>query len=271
MASGTVSAISLNLRDEPYANANVNAVLAKGSAVDVITTSEDQSWLLVSALVDGQTRIGWAMAQFIDMDGGTSSPPATILGDVAALPPEDPVPFAKLAAPPSQTFWPVVTADPQAMSVSYKTTSGTFIPWNNFRYFFANRVGGTRHHVGVDVYCREGDEVVACADGTIVFFDHFTDSHGQPTNQLLVEHAGVVINYGEVAPNSNTTFGWKRGDNVAAGQRIARVGATRMLHFETYVPGTKQNHKWMIGGPRPSELLNPTQLLLTLAATGKRE
>jgi spore germination cell wall hydrolase CwlJ-like protein len=43
-----------------------------------------------------------------------------------------------------------------------------------------------------------------------------------------------------------------------------------MIHFETYVPGTKQNSRWLAGGAKPASLLNPTVLLLNLAATGER-
>ena len=42
-----------------------------------------------------------------------------------------------------------------------------------------------------------------------------------------------------------------------------------MLHFETYEPDTKQNIPWMDNQPRPLQLQNPTQLLFSLAATGK--
>jgi murein DD-endopeptidase MepM/ murein hydrolase activator NlpD len=155
------------------------------------------------------------------------------------------------------------------MTISYKSTSGKTIGLDG-RRFFADRNNGARHHVGIDMFCREGDEVVACADGQIVDFQHFLDSHGQATFQLLVEHPGVVINYGEVAADSNEQFHWKRGDTVTSGQRIARIGATAMLHFETYVPGTRVNQRWMTGDPRPPAILNPTGLLLSLAATGTR-
>jgi hypothetical protein len=43
-----------------------------------------------------------------------------------------------------------------------------------------------------------------------------------------------------------------------------------MLHFETYAPGIKQNLRWMAGEVRPSAVLNPTKLLLTLKANGTR-
>jgi hypothetical protein len=44
-----------------------------------------------------------------------------------------------------------------------------------------------------------------------------------------------------------------------------------MLHFETYVPGTTVNQRWMVGGPRPPAVLNPTRLLLRLAVNGQRK
>ncbi len=59
MPNGTVTAIALNLRQQPTLTADVIAVLTKDSIVDEITTSDDESWCLVSSDVDGRrARIG---------------------------------------------------------------------------------------------------------------------------------------------------------------------------------------------------------------------
>jgi hypothetical protein len=71
MATGKVSTTSLNMRAEPDANANVNAILVKDAAVDIIVTNDDDTWVLVSALVDGNTRLGWVQTQYIAIDGAT--------------------------------------------------------------------------------------------------------------------------------------------------------------------------------------------------------
>jgi murein DD-endopeptidase MepM/ murein hydrolase activator NlpD len=210
----------------------------------------------------------------ISFQAATSAPaPAPVImpTNVAAIPTGDPVPFAALATPISNKLWPVITSDLQAMVVCHQTTSGSIVG-GNARHFFANRSDGARHHVGVDVFCREGDVVVACADGKIVNFYPFykRPTTGEVTFALFIAHDGVVINYGEVRANAQDEFKWSLGSTVVAGQKIARVSGTAMIHFETYVPGTEKNHSWLAGDPRPDRLLNPTKLLMSLVAGGNR-
>ncbi|MEA2887616.1 MAG: N-acetylmuramoyl-L-alanine amidase [Bradyrhizobium sp.] len=190
----------------------------------------------------------------------------TIPNDVMAVPAGRPLDFAALQAPEAQWHWPVITADTQAMKISYRTGPGS-VAGKPSREFLANRQGGKRFHVGMDIFCHQGDIVLAIADGTIVRFYHFYEG----TNALFVAHDGVVVNYGEVEPNSNSEFGWHEGSRVTAGQRIARVGRLNMIHFETYRPNTTQNERWMQNGsPPPPNLRNPTRVLLGLAAKGRR-
>jgi spore germination cell wall hydrolase CwlJ-like protein len=190
-------------------------------------------------------------------------------GNVARLPSGNPVEFAGLGPSATKIFWPVITADPQALVVSYQDTAGKIIGGNG-RKFFADRRGG-RHHVGLDLYCKDREVVLACADGKIVnFYRFYKSAAGENTFALFVEHDGVVVNYGEVKANAPAEFGWKIGDRVQAGDRIARVSSTNMIHFETYVPGTKQNSRWFAGGAKPPSLRNPTVLLLQLASSGTR-
>ena len=190
--------------------------------------------------------------------------------DVAEVPANNVAPFAAFGATVTKTFWPVITNDPEAMVVSYQSKAGKLIGRNG-RKFFADRRNGARHHVGLDVFCKDGDVVLACADGTIVnYYNFYRSSRGEMSCALFIEHDGVVINYGEVKQNAPAEFGWKIGSPVKAGQRIARVSSTDMIHFETYVSGTKQNSRWLAGGAKPSSLRNPTVLLLNLAASGER-
>jgi murein DD-endopeptidase MepM/ murein hydrolase activator NlpD len=273
MATGKVNATSLNLRIAPDLSAPPDSetpVLILGTKVDILSSNDDDTWLQVAALVGAHERFGWVQAQFIDLDKPPLiDKPNDVPDNVASLPDENPVPFATLGTDDSSIFWPVITADPQTFMVSYKATDGKVVGAEG-RRFLADRNNGERHHVGIDVFCLKGDDVVAVAAGKIVGFAHFLDSHGERTFQLLVNHGSVVINYGEVVDNSDQLFHWKVGDEVQAGQRIGRIGATRMLHFETYVPGVTQNQRWMVGGPRPPGILNPTKLLLRIAAKGQR-
>jgi murein DD-endopeptidase MepM/ murein hydrolase activator NlpD len=197
--------------------------------------------------------------------GQQPAPPQAPAGGAPPEPPDDPAPFAAFAAV-GANFWPVLDPGPNTRLVSYHPSPDKTIG-NIGRCFFDDRPG--RHHVGVDLFAEEGDPVVACADGKIVSFYKFYNSKGRDTFALVVAHDGVVINYGEVAPNSLQEFGLKIGDPVQAGQTVGRIGATGMLHFETYKPGTEQNTPWMDGQPRPLNLQNPTQLLFSLAATGQ--
>jgi hypothetical protein len=270
-ATGKVNATSLNLRATPDLSAPSDGLMVLGDPVTILFTNDDSSWLNVSALIDDHTRMGWAQAEFVSLDNPPPvDKPPVVPDNVAALPDESPVEFADLSADDSAIFWPVVTADPQALLVSYLTTAAKDIG-NRSRRFLANRNQGARHHVGIDLFCEEGDDVVAIAAGKIVGFAHFLNSGGEQTFQLLVSHGSVVVNYGEVVDNSNQLFHWRIGDAVHAGQRIGRIGATKMLHFETYKPGVTHNQVWMVGGQRPSGLLNPTQLLLRIASKGQRK
>jgi murein DD-endopeptidase MepM/ murein hydrolase activator NlpD len=156
-----------------------------------------------------------------------------------AIPPDDPAPFASFGPAVAAAFWPVVDPGPNTGVVSFHPSTGSTVGGPG-RCFFDDRAPG-RHHVGVDLFGSEGDEVVACADGTIKNFYKFYNSKGRDTFALIVEHPGVVVNYGELAPDSLDENGLKIGNSVKAGQTIGRIGATGMLHFETYVPGTMQN------------------------------
>ncbi|MCA1370211.1 N-acetylmuramoyl-L-alanine amidase [Bradyrhizobium sp. BRP14] len=180
------------------------------------------------------------------------------------IPTGDPIAFATSTA--ATTYWPVVTRHSRALEVNTRLVGGSASGANPSRRFLADRSGGARYHCAIDLYCSEGDAVVAVEDGRIVNFYHFY----QNTYALLVQHDGYVINYGEVAPNSLSALGLRIGDRVNAGQRIGTIGRLNMLHFETYSSGTTKNYSWPKTNPRPSRLRNPSQLLLDLAASAVR-
>jgi murein DD-endopeptidase MepM/ murein hydrolase activator NlpD len=159
--------------------------------------------------------------------------------------------------------WPIITHDRGGREVAYRGVSGK-IYGRTGRRFLADRAGG-RYHVGVDLWGEAGDIIVACEDGEIVNHYHFYNHVHALFEQC---DSGLVINYGEVKPDSWSEFGIKKGSRVKAGQPIARVGQmtnSSMCHFEMYVKGTTENHRYFKGKSPPKELLNPTQYLLHLA------
>jgi murein DD-endopeptidase MepM/ murein hydrolase activator NlpD len=182
------------------------------------------------------------------------------------------VPFAPL--PPPGSYWPVRTSHPQARLVSYRTIGGKIVGWPG-RVFKAARKGKrngvitARNHAGIDLFARPGDAVIACENGKVIDFSFFYNAKsGQRTYKILVEHSGVVVNYGEVSRDSFKRTGLKVGSPVRAGQVIGYVSDTKMLHFETYKRGTKSAYRWWKGESPPPRLLDPTRYLLHLAKYG---
>ena len=183
------------------------------------------------------------------------------------------IPFAP---PPASGYWPLRTTHPNGRQVTFRATDKRIVGKRPGRRFLADRKGKRkgvimpRWHVGIDLFANKRDVVVACERGRIVEFHHFYKANsGQPTFRLLIEHAGVVVNYGEVTRDSKDKYGLQRDMWVDAGQPIADVSDTSMLHFETYVKGTTTSHQWWKDEPRPpAELLNPTRYLLFLQEHG---
>lgn len=186
------------------------------------------------------------------------------------VPEGNPVPFAQSRTPVANRAWPVITKLASARVVSFQTVSGDIVGASG-RRFLASRNGGARFHVGLDLYANQGDEVVACEDGRIVnYYPFYRTSKGDMSYALLIAHADLVINYGEVAETSRRDYGWSVGDRVRAGQKIGTISGTAMLHFETYRSGTTANARWLPAGARPAALLNPTLYLLEIAAPARQ-
>lgn len=131
-------------------------------------------------------------------------------------------------------------------------------------------------HEGVDLYCNNGDEVIAIESGMIVKIHPFT---GEMVNMpwwnntwsLLIEGNNYAINYGELIPLSHL----KEGDTVKEGQVIGHITTVlktnkgrpmNMLHLEQYEKGTKEPiFEWKLNEEKPSQLIDPTELILNLA------
>lgn len=141
--------------------------------------------------------------------------------------------------------------------------------------FRAQRAGGSRFHVGIDLFAPPGEIVVATEAGVIVRAQHFL---GGSWALLLQADSGPVFLFGEVTKGSWNEFGIvpgrgsppRVGTRVKKGQAIARVallpGGSSMLHFEAYSRGSKRNQSWKQSQlPHPS-IRNPTHYLQLGAA-----
>lgn len=181
------------------------------------------------------------------------------------------VPFAAQIGPIADLYWPLVTGVKNARVVSYRTTQGKIVGRDS-RMFLADRSNGTRYHVGVDLFCQEGDEVISISDGLLVAFHPFyrRPRTGEETYALLIRHDAMVVNYGEVKADSLRRYGLAIGSTVKAGQRIGRVSGTSMIHFETYEATATRTSRWMkTDTTPPSNLRDPTAFLLKLASGAK--
>lgn len=229
------------------------------------TRQDDGTWTII---YDPRTQSSTAPTnpgQMVSPGNGHHNP-----SDVTAMPKNEPAPFAQTQIDATELYWPVITNANNAMVVSHLRNDGEFVGGAG-RHFAANRHAG-RYHVGVDLYCHESNEVVAITDGKIVNYYLFYTSKttGEDTWSIIIDHGDFVVNYGEVKSNSHQIYGWSIGDKVRSGQKIGTITSLNMLHFETYLPGTKANLRWMKAKSRPNNLLNPTKLLLQISQSGKR-
>lgn len=135
------------------------------------------------------------------------------------------------------------------------------------------------HHTGVDLYCRDGQEVRAVEDGTIVKIDVFTGpslghTWWEETYGIMVEGKSGVVNYGEVhKPGWDTVVGSTvcRGEVFAHVKRVLFENkyrpdipghSTSMLHLELYKSGTREFADWHNPQKNPT-LLDPTPYLMS--------
>ena len=130
-------------------------------------------------------------------------------------------------------------------------------------------------HTGVDLYCNESDVVFAIEDGEVLAIRPFTgEIAGFPwwndTWAVAIKGASGIINYGEVHPWEK----WRVGDKIKEGEFIGfvipvlkvdkgKVPSTSMLHLELYNDYNGEWIEWTLNTPQPSNLLDPTGLLVT--------
>jgi hypothetical protein len=131
-------------------------------------------------------------------------------------------------------------------------------------------------HDGNDLYCQEGQEVIAIEDGVVVDISIFTGEDADPpspwwnsTKAVLVEGKSGVIGYCEINPMFYLVLGFK----VKEGDMIGRVvpvlkedkgNGTSMLHLNLYTPGTTKHVTWALDQEKPENLLDSTQLLRSI-------
>jgi murein DD-endopeptidase MepM/ murein hydrolase activator NlpD len=131
------------------------------------------------------------------------------------------------------------------------------------RMFGARRSGGETVHTGIDIGHRAGEPVVATEAGEVIRIQGPTWAGDTPSSAVLIAtDSGIVINLGEVDPN---TLRVHKGSRVEKGQRVGDVSPTTMLHIETYRKGTTQTHRWLAGDPPPPELLDPSKYVMRAA------
>lgn len=132
------------------------------------------------------------------------------------------------------------------------------------------------HHPGIDIYCGFGQEVQAIEDGIVVHIENFTGPNANPpspwwleTWSILIEGKSGVLGYCELKPLPHIQIGMpiKEADVIAIIVPVLKKdkgNGTTMLHFEQYIPDTRHHVTWVLDTQRPSELLNPRNLLETI-------
>jgi len=135
--------------------------------------------------------------------------------------------------------------------------------------FGSNRSNGTRAHAGCDLYFPQGTWIYAITDGKVMQGPY---SFYCQTFALEIDHGSFLARYGEIQANTLV----KTGDQVKAGQKIAKVGhlvgitvPSDMLHLELYnksasgpltVNDASKSKKKADGTPfyRRTDLIDPT-------------
>jgi hypothetical protein len=93
-----VNTTSLNLRIGPDVTSPVQAILPHATPVTIMAPSDDDSWVMVDAIVDGEDRIGWVKTEFITLDGMSDPPPEFPPGSGATNPGHPGVLFTALVS-----------------------------------------------------------------------------------------------------------------------------------------------------------------------------
>lgn len=137
------------------------------------------------------------------------------------------------------------------------------------RQFMTTRVdkktGKLRWHIAVDLGSEKGRPVLAPESGTVVALQTF---YGPGAHALLLaaDTTGVVLLLGELDPN---TWQVAEGEHVEKGRWVGNVGSTGHLHFGAFAKGTRKTVQWFVGDPPPPEVLDPTDYVDRMIASGR--
>lgn len=161
-----------------------------------------------------------------------------------------------------------------------------FIPTDNHPgAFWYHRHG--YFHTGVDLYCRDGDEVFAVENGMVIKHGLFTGKrigspHWNETYYTAVHGESGIVVYGEIYENVESPIFVKKGDRIGYVKQVIQDGKERpdiphhsksMLHIELYrqkccswnKTSLDYNFNPIDGDddyPKDRNLLNPTNRLL---------
>ena len=133
------------------------------------------------------------------------------------------------------------------------------------------------YHTGVDIICNVNDIVTSVEDGIVTSITNFSRDYTNKkpwinmTKVILVEGESGLIVYGNIKPKK----GLRVGDLLDIGDEIGKVmpvykkhnkttTAKCKLKIEWYKPGTIKRLSWRYDGYKPSSLLDPTPMLISL-------
>lgn len=134
-------------------------------------------------------------------------------------------------------------------------------------------------HTGVDLYCEDGQTVIAVEAGTIVGIEQFTGEQQKTpwwnnTDCVLIEGASGVVCYGEIDVSMGRNVGRRieRGEMIGGVKRVLKEGkerpdieghSTSMLHMEIYKHGIYRAFE-EVGDNKSdwNDLIDPTPFLI---------
>lgn len=131
-------------------------------------------------------------------------------------------------------------------------------------------------HEGVDIYCHQGDDVIAVECGVVVKIIPFTGEFANSpwwnnTYAVIVKHKNFYMTYGEIAPLDDLFVGQKitEGQTLGYVTRVLKKDKGRpmdMLHVEMYHIETDLSlvpaSSWELNSGKPKGLMNPTAYLI---------
>lgn len=134
--------------------------------------------------------------------------------------------------------------------------------------FGASRDSGNRFHAGNDILCFPGDEIVAMADGVVLYhvsgfgiFGSNPPAGYVPLQAVAVDHGDVQMIYAEIRVEVSP------GQSVSAGQRLGRAArngdGNTMLHLEAWDKAPRGFTPWN-AGQKPAGLRNVNDYLVGL-------